>query len=473
MKPIVWIVLAGSLFIDRLPAQDVWALKVGRAHLGDGTSIAPAVVIVSGERIQAIGEKIAVPKGAKVFDLPQAELTPGFIDGASQFGLIRGELDNEERSEVTPTVRAASFVDLASFDLRRAFRSGTTTLVVHPGSRNVVGGQPTLVRTGAEVSQTLADTFGVRVSLGLDPTINAGRGGQGMPPRRPNSRMGVIFEARRAFTRARNYADARAKGAGTIDTELETLAAALAGKLTVFWQAESAKDIYTAMRIAKEFGISRNVIVGAQEAGLAAAELERTRTPVLVGPLFHLERRGGRGPRSTSESESEPTESPVESTPHDHEGHDHGHDHTTAEPSNQWPLYVDEESALLHGCNCCAAGFPNFAVLEPLPPAVTPERLFRAKAPFALAGGELEPGQTLLDFARFAVRLGLPRERAIPLLTSEPARFLGLADRTGSLKAGLSADIVVFDGDPLLATTGVRAVVSAGKLVDLREETKP
>ena len=40
-------------------------------------------------------------------------------------------------------------------------------------------------------------------------------------------------------------------------------------------------------------------------------------------------------------------------------------------------------------------------------------------------------------------------EKTLPLLTSVPARLLGIADQTGSIREGLLADLVVWSGNPL------------------------
>ena len=44
---------------------------------------------------------------------------------------------------------------------------------------------------------------------------------------------------------------------------------------------------------------------------------------------------------------------------------------------------------------------------------------------------------------------GLSREEALALVTINPARQLGVADRIGSLEPGKDADFVLWSGDPL------------------------
>jgi imidazolonepropionase-like amidohydrolase len=44
--------------------------------------------------------------------------------------------------------------------------------------------------------------------------------------------------------------------------------------------------------------------------------------------------------------------------------------------------------------------------------------------------------------------LSIPPERAIRWITSNPARALGIAEKTGTLEAGKMADVVVWNGSP-------------------------
>jgi imidazolonepropionase-like amidohydrolase len=56
-------------------------LKAKQAIDGTGGSpIRPAMVIIRGERIEAVGRQLPIPDGAAVYDLDQATLLPGLID---------------------------------------------------------------------------------------------------------------------------------------------------------------------------------------------------------------------------------------------------------------------------------------------------------------------------------------------------------------------------------------------------------
>ena len=63
------------------PATTTTVLKA--AHLFDGRSgtlVSPGLVVVKGERILAVGPNASIPPGAKVIELGDATLVPGYID---------------------------------------------------------------------------------------------------------------------------------------------------------------------------------------------------------------------------------------------------------------------------------------------------------------------------------------------------------------------------------------------------------
>lgn len=68
---------------------------------------------------------------------------------------------------------------------------------------------------------------------------------------------------------------------------------------------------------------------------------------------------------------------------------------------------------------------------------------------FAQSGDASHNARKLRQLAGNAVASGLPWEDALAGLTRVPAETFGVADRVGSLAVGRSADLVLWDGDPL------------------------
>lgn len=72
------------------------------------------------------------------------------------------------------------------------------------------------------------------------------------------------------------------------------------------------------------------------------------------------------------------------------------------------------------------------------------------------------PINFLVYQAALAVKDGLSRETALEALTVNPAAFLRLDDRVGSLTPGLDGDVVVWSGDPLDVTSRAERVYIGG-----------
>ena len=57
------------------------------------------------------------------------------------------------------------------------------------------------------------------------------------------------------------------------------------------------------------------------------------------------------------------------------------------------------------------------------------------------------------------VKIGIPSMEAVKAATSRAADLLGLASRTGSIKPGYEADLLVIDGNPLADIAALKDVV--------------
>ena len=75
------------------------------------------------------------------------------------------------------------------------------------------------------------------------------------------------------------------------------------------------------------------------------------------------------------------------------------------------------------------------------------------------------PEQYLPLCAGLAVKAGMEPFAALQAITINPARHLGIAHRVGSLEPGKDADIVLADGDPMVSSTKIEAVVLNGRRV--------
>lgn len=75
------------------------------------------------------------------------------------------------------------------------------------------------------------------------------------------------------------------------------------------------------------------------------------------------------------------------------------------------------------------------------------------------------PIDSLRDSLIMCIREGLPAEKALEIVTINPARVLGVDEYVGSLKPGKHADFLIFNGDPLESRTLLDSTYIDGKCV--------
>ena len=159
----------------------------------------------------------------------------------------------------------------------------------------------------------LKDDVALHAVLGLEPTFrnqSPRNGAQNLFARRPNSRMGVVFELRRAFQEGCERNEEAPMGKSCFcDADGKLLAQVMKGEIPFAFVAHAEQDILTALNIADEFGAKGFYLEGAVEAYLQRDLLARRGIPVLIGPVYHSSQLpeqgggggGGRGPPGRGE----------------------------------------------------------------------------------------------------------------------------------------------------------------------------
>lgn len=100
----------------------------------------------------------------------------------------------------------------------------------------------------------------------------------------------------------------------------------------------------------------------------------------------------------------------------------------------------------------------------------TPAKLHAAGVRFAITGGSSAPYANRLPYeAGASVAFGLPVDEALRSVTLNPAEFLGIDDRVGSLEVGKDATLLVTTGNPLDYPTQIEQVFIEGRDIDLMD----
>jgi imidazolonepropionase-like amidohydrolase len=176
-------------------------------------SIAHGSVLVENGKISAVGKNLSAPAGATVVDGAGQFLTPGLIDCHSHTAIEGGV--NEGSMSDSSLVNIKDVLNPTDINIYRALAGGLTVSNVLHGSANAIGGQTVVIklRWGKTAPQLLFEgaTPGIKFALGENPKR------QGYPSmtfanpnaaperRYPGTRMGVEEVIRESFTEARNY----------------------------------------------------------------------------------------------------------------------------------------------------------------------------------------------------------------------------------------------------------------------------
>ena len=249
-------------------------------------------------RIAAVGsmaEAGQALEGDEIFDAHGAWLLPGFIDAHTHLGMwedglgFEGDDGNEDTDPATPQLRAIDAVNPLDRCFEEARLAGVTTVVTGPGSANPIGGQLAALKTyGRRVDDmVLKAPIAMKMALGENPkTVYHGKS------QAPVTRMATAAIIREQLAGAARYSRDKRRAAEDeeadepeFDAKYEALLPVVEGELPVHFHAHRADDIFTARRLAREFGLKYAIVHGT-EGHLCADLLAEEGVPVLCGPLL-------------------------------------------------------------------------------------------------------------------------------------------------------------------------------------------
>ncbi|WP_101696466.1 amidohydrolase [Clostridium minihomine] len=261
-----------------------------------GDPIDSGYLLVKDGKIQQIGPMPAPSaEGEEVLDLKGAQVYPGFIDVHTHLGMwedgltFEGDDGNEDTDPVTPHLRGIDAVNPLDRCFEEAYAAGITTVVTGPGSANPIGGQLAALKTaGRRIDKMIIRApIAMKMALGENPkSIYHGKG------QAPSTRMATAALIREELYKTRRYLEELelSKKDEEIDPpeydmKCEALLPVLNRQLPVHFHAHRADDIFTAMRLGKEFDLDY-VIIHGTEGHLIADELAEEDVPVLSGPIL-------------------------------------------------------------------------------------------------------------------------------------------------------------------------------------------
>jgi imidazolonepropionase-like amidohydrolase len=391
-------VLAALLAGTAAQAQDI-AVTNARLVIGDGSDpIERGTVVVRGGKVVAAGAAVAVPAGVRTIDAQGKWVTPGLVVAVTDLGLVDVGAVDGSNDSEADKSPFSAALDLST--------------AINPAAQPIAIARAGGVTRAAVAPLGTGSIFagqGALIDLGADPQpvtrprafqyVELGEDGAKLAG---GSRIAAQAVLRNALGEAREIA-ALPLGARRTDVLLTRRDAAalvpvVTGKQPLYVHVERAADIRMALGLRQDFPALKLVIVGAAEGWMVARELAAGGVPVLATPLLDL------------------------------------------------PASFEQLGATQSNVGRMAAAGVKVAL-----------GAFYDQPRYApqFAGN-------LVALTRVPRATGLTWGQAFAAISSGPAEVLGIADQVGSLRAGRAGDLVIWDGDPLEAGSGVVSVFIDG-----------
>jgi imidazolonepropionase-like amidohydrolase len=394
---------------------------------GTGERIDNGTVLMADGRLAAVSaDAIEAADVEKIIDAEGRWVTPGLIDVHSHLGVyaspgVKAHSDgNEATAPVTAEVWAEHSVWPQDPGFSRALAGGVTSLQILPGSANLIGGRGVTLKNVPATSYQAMKFPGAPHSLKMACGENPKRvyGGKS---RSPSTRMGNVAGYRAQWIEARKYIeDMEAAESGKKnrkeddngkppkrDLRLETLAGVLEGEILVHMHCYRADEMLTILDMADEFGYEVSAFHHGVEAYKIAGELAGAG---VCGALW----------------------------------------------ADWWGFKAEAYDGIQE----------NIAIVD------------RADGGCAIVHSDSSEGiQRLNQEAAKAMTAGnragldIAPERAIRWITANPARSMGILDRTGTLEPGKMADLVIWNGNPFSVYAKADQVFVDGALMYDRHDS--
>lgn len=247
-------------------------------------------IIQMGE-MEELGKVPVKDEQTDVIDAGGRLIMPGIIEAHCHMGIteekkgMEGDDCNENVQPITPYLRAIDAINSMDAAFDDAVRAGITSAMIGPGSSNVVGGQFAFVKTkGRRIDDLVVlAPAAMKIAFGENPKVNFS--GQG---KMPVTRMAIAGMLREELFKAKQYIEKRKKaekeGEGfEKDFRYECWIPVFEGKIPLKAHVHRVDDIFTAIRIGKEFGL-KMTLDHCSEGHLIAEELAKEGFPAIVGP---------------------------------------------------------------------------------------------------------------------------------------------------------------------------------------------
>ena len=270
----------------------MYLLKNGKVLTMEGNTYEKGDILIENGKIKDVGVDLIAPLDAEVINIEGLTVIPGMIDAHCHLGMwenamgFEGADGNEATDPVTPQMRAIDGINPMDKYFEEAYQAGVTTAVTGPGSANVIGGQFAAIKTyGKRIdNMIIKEPVAIKIAFGENP-----KSVYHEQHKMPSTRMAVAALLRQELIKAQEYMEKMEKAGSDPDKKperdlgLEAMVKVLKREIPLKAHAHRADDIFTAIRIAKEFNVDIT-LDHCTEGHLITDELVKENAKVIVGP---------------------------------------------------------------------------------------------------------------------------------------------------------------------------------------------
>lgn len=240
-------------------------------------------LLIRSGRIAEIAARIPPTEEMQVIHAQGLHVYPGFIDAHSHLGIAEERMTdhvdetNEGTNPITPCLRAIDAINPMDSAFHNALAAGVTGAMIGPGSSNPIGGQFAFIKThGRRIDDMVVlAPAAMKIAFGENPMTNYGQNGN-----IPSTRMGIASLIREELFLAKQYFSEENPEP---DFNMECYRELFEGKIPLKAHVHRTDDIFTAIRIAEEFGLGLT-LDHCTEGHLIAAQIAESGFPAIVGP---------------------------------------------------------------------------------------------------------------------------------------------------------------------------------------------
>jgi len=250
-------------------------------------------ILIDDSKIIKVEKDIEPTDQMEVIDAEGYRIYPGFIDAHCHLGMqessigFEGNDVNEITDPITPHLRAIDAINPMDETFLEAAKAGITCVATGPGSANVIGGTFAIIKTSGHCidDMIIVENAAMKCAFGENPK-------RVYQDKNNFSRMSTAAKMRETILKTLDY-DRRKQLAENDptkmpawDMKLEAMLPVIRREIPLKAHAHQANDIFTAIRIAREFDL-KITLEHVTDGALIVDELVQENIPLAVGPSLH------------------------------------------------------------------------------------------------------------------------------------------------------------------------------------------